>query len=233
MAQAGLHAAVVFPLRRVIPYEERLFPALIFGAMLPDLDIIVVAVASLFYTIPLAEEIFHRTFSHSFFTLLFVFLIFSILSELKKKPLLKTIGKGIALGMLTHLLVDTMIWFRQIDLLWPLPLGPVSLWRLFEVPYLVYHILLAFEFFFFKWYAWFLITMHIKTPGNQSWFLKYLNIWKNLETYLFLFFIILLFLNSPFYKILFGIAYIPSLIMALFSTYMSRDALECRPEPVN
>jgi hypothetical protein len=41
-----------------------------------------------------------------------------------------------------------------------------------------------------------------------------------------LIFIILAYWNPPFFKILFGSAYIPSLIMALWSTYMSRDALE-------
>ena len=84
MAQAGLHAAIGNQMRKIIPYEKRLFPALIFGAMLPDLDVIVVAFASLFYSISQAEEIFHRTFSHSFFTLIFIYLFSAILSELKK-----------------------------------------------------------------------------------------------------------------------------------------------------
>jgi membrane-bound metal-dependent hydrolase YbcI (DUF457 family) len=233
MAQAGLHAAIGNQMRQIIPYEKRLFPALIFGSMLPDIDIIVVAIASIFYPLNQAEEIFHRTFSHSFFTLIFVFLLFSILSEIKKRPVLKSIGKGIALGMLTHLLVDTLIWFRQIDLLWPLPLEPINLWRLFNIPQLVFQILLALEFFCFRWYAWFLISQHIQTPGNQIWFVKYLNKWKKWEDYLFLLFIILVFWSPPFFKILFGIAYIPSLIMALFSTYMSRNALELRPGSVN
>jgi len=233
MAQAGLHAAAAYQLKRVIPYEKRLFPSLIFGAMLPDLDIIVVALASLFYPISQAEAIFHRTFSHSFFTLIFIYLFSAILSELKKKPVLKSAGKGIALGMLTHLLIDTLIWFRQIDLLWPLPLQPVNLWYFWETPPLAIQILLIFEFFCFRWYAWFLITQHLKAPGNQSWFVKYLNIWKNLGTYIFLFFIIMLIWNPSFFNILFGIAYIPSLIMALFSTYVSRDALEFMPEHVN
>ena len=233
MAQAGLHAAVGNQMRKIIPYEKRLFPALIFGSMLPDLDIIVVAIASIFYPINQAEELFHRTFSHSFFTLIFVFLIFAILSEIKKRTVLKSIGKGIALGMLTHLLIDTLIWFNQIDLLWPLPLQPVNLWHFWEAPPLVFQILLALEFFCFRWYAWFLITQHIKTPGNQTWFVKYLNKWKKWEDYIFLLFIILVIWNPPFFKILFGIAYIPSLIMALFSTYMSRNALELRPRSVN
>ena len=229
MAQAGIHAAVGYQLRRIIPYEKRLLPALIFGTLIPDLDILVVTVASLFYSINQAEEIFHRTFSHSFLIIIFVYLFFAIFSELKKKPIIKSVGKGIALGMLTHLLVDTLFWFRQIDLLWPLPLEPFNLWHLFQVPQRVFHVLLALEFFFFRWYAWFLITLHLKSPGDQSWFIKFLTIWQHLETYIFLFFFILIIWNLPFFKVLFVIAYIPSLFMALFSTYMSRDALECSP----
>ena len=232
MAQAGLHAAVGYQLRKILPYEVRLFPALMFGSMLPDLDIIVVAIASIFYPINQAETIFHRTFSHSFFTLIFVYLLFAILSELKNISLLKTIGKGLALGMLFHLLLDTLIWFSHIDLLWPLPVEPVNLWHFFEVSPLVFQVLLALEFFCFRWYAWFLITQHLKLPGNQSWYIKYLHLWKKIGTYICFLFIILIIWNPPFYKILFGISYIPSLIMALFSTYMSRDALEFRPEPI-
>ena len=226
MAQAGLHAAIGYQMRRIIPHEERLFPALIFGSMLPDLDIIVVAIASLYYTIPQAEALFHRTFSHNVFILIFAYLIFAILSEMKKKPVLKSVGKGIAIGMLTHLFVDLFIWFHKIDLLWPLPLKPINIWGLWKETSLVLQILLVMEFFCFRWFAWFLITQHLKTPGNQLWFVKYLNIWKKWETYLFLFFIFMLILNLPFFKILFVIAYIPSLIMALYSTYMSRNALE-------
>ena len=229
MAQACLHAAVGYQMRRIIPYEERLFPALIFGAMLPDLDLIAVAAASLFYPIAQSIDSFHRTFSHSFFTLIIVYLVFAIFSEIKKKPLIKTVGKGIALGMLTHILVDTLMWFHQIDLLWPLPIEPINLWHLFTVLPLVSQILLILEFFFFRWYAWFLITRHLECPGRYSWYIKYLNTWKNIETILFILFIFLTIWNPPYFNILFGTAYIPSLIMALFSTYKSRDALEFKP----
>ena len=68
MAQAGLHAALGYQFRRIIPYERRLFPAVIFGSILPDLDILVVAIGSLIYPILQSEQLFHRSFSHSFFT---------------------------------------------------------------------------------------------------------------------------------------------------------------------
>ena len=229
MAQVGLHAAIGYKLRRFIPYEKRLFPSLILGAMLPDLDILAVSVASIFYPFNQAEELFHRTFSHSFFTLIFVYLLFSILSEIKKKPVLQSIGKGLTLGMLTHYLVDTVFWFSQIDLLWPLPLKPINLWLFWEAPPKVFQILLVIEFFCFRWYAWFLIVCHLECPGKYSWFIKHLNTWKSIETIIFFLFILLILWNPPFFKLLFVMAYIPSLIMALFSTYISRDALEFKP----
>ena len=226
MAQAGLHAAIGYQTRRLIPYEKRLFPALMFGTMLPDMDIIIVSLASFFYTIEQSEVIFHRTFSHSFFSLIIMYLFFAIIAEIKKKPKLKSIGKGLAIGMLIHYIVDTFLWFNQIDLLWPLPLNPINIWQSWRPPPFIYNILLALEFFFFRWYAWFLIMRHLDSPGSHSWYIKYLNKWKNIESVLFLFIIILLIWDLPFFKLLFGLFYIPSLIMALISTYISRDALE-------
>ena len=226
MAQAGLHAALGYQLRRIIPSERRLFPSIIFGSILPDLDIVVVAIGSLFYPISHSEKLFHRSFSHSFFTLIAVFLLFSILSEWKKRPVYKSIGKGLALGMLSHIILDTFLWFQKIQFLWPLPFEPFSLWNFWVPPDLIHNIMLVLEFFCFRWYAWFLITKHLNTPGRLSWIIKYLQIWKNWEGILFAFFILLALWNPRNFIFLFGAAYIPSLIMMLWATYISRDALE-------
>ncbi|MBC8311570.1 MAG: metal-dependent hydrolase [Candidatus Marinimicrobia bacterium] len=226
MPQAGLHAAVGNQFQRFIPYNMRLFPAIIFGAILPDLDVITVAIGSLFYPIQQAEHIFHRTFSHSFFTLILIYLLFSILGEWKKNTTLKSVGKGLVLGMLTHIVLDTFFWFREIHFLWPLPIEPFNLWRIWSPPEWFHRSMLVLEFFCFRWYAWFLINKHLQAPNKLSWITSYLISWKNIESVLFLLFILLGFWNPQFFKILFGVAYIPSLIMALWSTYMSRDALE-------
>ena len=84
MAQAGLHAILGYQTKRIIPHEKRIIPAIIFGSMLPDIDIIAVGIGSLFHGLIEAEILFHRTFTHSFFTLIFVYLFFAILSEIKK-----------------------------------------------------------------------------------------------------------------------------------------------------
>ena len=49
MPQAGIHAALGYQIGRIVPYEKGLLPAVIFGAVVPDLDIIAVAIGALFY----------------------------------------------------------------------------------------------------------------------------------------------------------------------------------------
>ena len=233
MAQAGFHAALGYQLRRIIPVERRLFPSIIFGSILPDLDIVVVAIGSMFYPISHSEKLFHRSFSHSFFTLILVYLLFAIFAEWKKYPSFKSIGKGLSLGILSHIILDTFFWFQEIQFLWPLPLKPFNLWIFLNSPNWIHRIMLVLEFFCFQWYAWFLITKHLCNPNKQSWIIRYLQLWKNLETMCFVFFTLLAIWNPAIFLVLFGVAYIPSLIMALWTTYMSRNALESIPNTVN
>ena len=226
MAQSGLHAALGYQFRRIIPHERRLFPAIIFGAILPDLDILIVAIGSIFYPILESEKLFHRSFSHSFFTVILVYLLFSIFAEIKKRPIFKSIGKGLAIGILSHIILDTFFWFRAIQFLWPLPLEAFNLWSFWESPIWMQHTMLILEFVCFRWYAWFLIKKHLQTPNTQSWIIKYLHIWKKWQTFFFVSFSLLSLWNPKIFLVLFGVAYIPSLIMALYTTYLSRNALE-------
>ena len=229
MPQAGLHAVIGYQVRRIIPYKKRFLPAVVFGAILPDLDVVAVVIGSLFYPISQSEKLFHRSFSHSFFTIILIYLLFAILAEWKNNPTLKSIGKGLVLGMLTHIILDTFFWFREIHFLWPLPIEPFNLWNFWEAPEWLHRTMLVLEFFCFRWYAWFLITKHLSTPGRLSWIIKYLQIWKNWAGILFAFFILMALWNPRNFIILFGVAYIPSIIMMIWATYMSRDALESVP----
>ena len=229
MPQAGLHAVVGYQVRRIIPYKKRFLPAVVFGAILPDLDVVAVVIGSLFYPISQSEKLFHRSFSHSFFTIILIYLLFAILAEWKNNPTLKSIGKGLVLGMLTHIILDTFFWFREIHFLWPLPIEPYNLWNFWKGPAWLHRTMLVLEFFCFRWYAWFLMQQHLIKPHSNSWIIKYLTIWIGWETGFLVFFALLAYWNPPFFKVLFGAAYIPSLIMALWATYLSRDALENKP----
>ncbi|MDP6570313.1 MAG: metal-dependent hydrolase [Candidatus Marinimicrobia bacterium] len=226
MAQAGLHALLGFQVARIISPKKYLLPAIIIGALIPDLDLIIVAFASLIIPLDEAAYLYHRTFTHNFFIIILLYLTCAILAEIKSTPHYKVMGKGLSLGMLSHLILDTLFWFSPIYLLWPLPVKPFNFWNFVQFPEFGYHILMTMEFFFFQIYAAFLIHTHLKFPDNKSQIISQLNLWRRTETALFFLFAALLYLHISGFKILFGAAYIPSLIFAIWATWQSRHSLE-------
>lgn len=228
MPQSGIHAALSFRLGQSTNIKSKLIPSIVFGAILPDIDYIAVALGLIYYPINLSEHLFHRTFSHSFFALLIIYLIFGLISEWKNNYNIKQIGRGIVIGMLSHIVLDTLLSFKGIHLLWPLPLKEFILWQNFTFSNWVYKLIYITEFFFFRWYAWFLIKRNIAHPNRNSGVINYLNYWKKIETFLFIFFIIISFINYHYFKILFIFAYIPSIAVSLWATYMNFNVLEYR-----
>ena len=226
MTQAGIHAAFGIQAIKLFSHKKGLYPAIIFGAILPDLDVVMLAIGFLFHPIHYAEQISHRSFSHSFFTIIFVYLFFALWGEWKKDLTLKFVGKGLGIGMLTHVVLDTFFRFRGIHFFWPLPIEPFNLWTNWVLPDWVHRGLLVMEFFCFRWYAWYLIQKHMQSPNQLSEIVHHLNSWKNIESTLFITFIIIGMWNPPIFLILFGAAYTPSLIFALWATFMSRHALD-------
>ena len=226
MAQAGIHALIGLQSKRLIPHEKGLYPSIIIGSLLPDLDIILVAIFSLFSTIEKSTEIFHRTFSHSFFSLIIVYLSFMIMSEVKKNSQLKTIGKGISIGILLHIIVDTFLWFHGVYFLWPLPFNEFNLWKSIHIPVILKNLILSIEFLFFRIYAWFLIKQYLSNPVEHGWFIKFLTKWMKIESILFIIFLIFTYFEILSFTFLFGLAYIPSLIMAIISTLLMWHSIE-------
>jgi len=226
MAQAGIHALIALQSKRLISHKRGLYPSIIIGSLLPDLDIILVAIFSLFSTIEKSTEIFHRTFSHSFFSLIIVYLLFIIISEAKKDTQLKTIGKGIAIGILLHIIVDTFLWFHGVHFLWPLPFNEFNLWKSMHIPVILRNFILSIEFLFFRIYAWFLIKQYLSNPVHHGWFIKFLTKWMKIEFIFFIIFLLFTFFEIPSFTFLFGLAYIPSLIMAIISTLLMWHSIE-------
>ena len=225
MAQSGIHAVIGYSFRYYIPNRKYFLPSVIIGAILPDLDLLIVGIKTIFLNTSFNTSIPDRYILHSFFSIIIIYLLFLILSEIKNSSFYKIIGKGIALGMLSHIIIDTFFWFQEIQFLWPLPFKPFMLWKLFNIPNWVYNTILILEFICFYFYAWFLISKHIENPNKYSWIIKYLGYWKFLQGLLSIFFIFLLYLKSSIFIIFFIFAYIPSIIISIWGTYMSRDAL--------
>ncbi len=218
MPQAGFHALIGLGLKRFIPSKKWLLPAIVFGAILPDIDSIAVAIAKFFLPIENPVSTFHRTFSHSIFTIIFVYLCFYLISRYKRSDVIKTIGKGIVIGMFSHVIADIFLWFHSLSLLWPLSVPPLDLWRNFHIPQWVHDIMLALEFLFFSLYAFVLIRFTVKYLGQQNRLVRWLRIWMQTELLLFIIYTVLVIINIPGFFTIFGTAYIPSLLIALFFT---------------
>jgi membrane-bound metal-dependent hydrolase YbcI (DUF457 family) len=97
------------------PLSKATFFTLLLGAVLPDIDLVPYF---------LLDIELHRTFTHSFlFAILLPLVVCFILSFLKKHYRLRIdplmISCALSLGILTHLLLDT-ISIPGVPLLWPL-----------------------------------------------------------------------------------------------------------------
>ncbi|MBC8214610.1 MAG: metal-dependent hydrolase [Candidatus Marinimicrobia bacterium] len=226
MAQVGVHAILGLYFKKVIPNKRWLFTSFLIGAIAPDIDYILVFITHWFLSFETALSIFHRTVTHSFFTVILVYLIFAILSEFKKNENLKIIGRGIAAGMIFHILIDLVLWFQGVALLWPLPIH-FNLWTFYQPQIWMEQFLMALEFLFFRVYGWILIQMVVSSSCSEcAWIVKPLNFWMKLELALFMIFVLLVSFSINNYFEIFLFAYAPSLIIALFSTYFTRKVLE-------
>ena len=118
-----MHALVGLYSRRFIPYEKNLYPAIVLGTLFPHIDMLFSSIISIYFPILQSIEIVHRKFTHSFFTVILIYIFFAIISEIKKDKLYRTIGKGLALGIMMHIIIDTILWYEGIYFLWPLPVS--------------------------------------------------------------------------------------------------------------
>jgi len=125
MAQAGIHALLGAAARKISLRSEGLLIGIILGNLAPDLDNLAVAAATLTGG---STEGLHRTFTHSFFTAGAVILIFYILSILFRQAKISNLGLGLGVGIVMHILLDILVWFDGVQVLWPL-LSWINLWE--------------------------------------------------------------------------------------------------------
>ena len=118
MPQAGMHGLVGAISCKWIPKKEWLLLGLVLGNLFPDLDNIAVAVATLTKA---STEGLHRTFTHSMFTIIILVIFFAILAGVTKNPRWTSFGYGMGAGALMHILLDLVIWFNGVEILWPIP----------------------------------------------------------------------------------------------------------------
>ena len=130
MAQAGIHALVGIGMCRWIPRRTWMGLGVVLGSMLPDADILAMAAATI---AGFPAERLHRTFTHSLFTVAMVLLVFHVVAWVTRHPQWKNLGVGLGIGILMHIALDLAIWFRGVEILWPLK-SDVNVWQKIAVP---------------------------------------------------------------------------------------------------
>ena len=223
MAQAGMHAMVGMAVKKMTGQSEWLLLGLLLGSVVPDMDNVGVAVATV-AKMPIAADAagIHRTLTHSLFFAVAVVTVFYFVSQWKKETRWLNLGFGLGLGIVLHSLLDLVLWFNGVALLWPIPLW-VNLWTNVPVPGW-YDFMEPAEFLFFGLYLWALAgwARKFKTDGE---FLKMNNFWMWLEFALCAVFTagILFEMNL---KMISGAIYLFSLFMAFFVTIRMRKTVE-------
>jgi membrane-bound metal-dependent hydrolase YbcI (DUF457 family) len=224
MPQNGIHAMIGIASRKWMPKKEWLLLGVVLGNMFPDLDNLVVAYATL-AKLPDPGH-YHRTFTHSIFTIMAIVLLFYIIAAFTKNEKWKSFGIGFGVGILMHVLVDLLIWFAGVELFWPIKFE-LNFWSWLVMPAWLKILMDTGEFLAFGFYFLLLSSLAVRygTDANHQGSTK---IWAYIEFVLFVLFTILFFTidakGLPYQ--LFGGLYLLSLIVSIVITIRMRQTVE-------
>jgi membrane-bound metal-dependent hydrolase YbcI (DUF457 family) len=197
MPQAGLHALVGASVRKWVPAKEWLLLGILLGNFLPDMDNLLVAVATVAKWTTSAEalEVYHRTFTHSVFTVLFIWIAFWLIGRARRQPKWTNLGWGLGIGVTMHILLDFVIWFNGVHLFWPLG-NELNFWVGVIPPAWLDDFLNPAEFLCFALFLYLLRHFAVKHQTDAD-FMQALNIWLGLMVLLFLVFTPLFYIETP------------------------------------
>lgn len=224
MPQNGIHAIVGIVTRKWMPKREWLFLGVVLGSMFPDLDNLVVAYATL-AKLPDPEH-YHRTFTHSIFTIVAMTILFYVVAALTRNKKWKNFGFGFSGGILMHIVVDLVLWFNGVELLWPLRFE-LNFWSWFVTPGWLKILLDTGEFLAFGLY-FLLLGSLAQRHGTDTERQRPSRTWAYIEFGLFVLFTTLFFTIGPKglqYQV-FGGVYLLSLIVGMVITIQMKDTVE-------
>lgn len=223
MPQAGVHAIVGVVARKWMPQKEWLLLGVVLGNLFPDLDNLAVA----YTTLTRADSHgLHRTFTHSIFTILIAIILFALIAALTKNQKWNNFGIGFGIGVLLHILLDLVLWFNGVELLWPIRYE-LNFWSWFVVPDWLKIVLDTGEFLAFGLY--FLLLGLLARQQNMDTEHQGLSkTWAYVEFVLFIVFTALFFgigaKGLPY--TVFGALYLLSLIVGIVITIRMRRTVE-------
>ena len=221
MAQAGIHSMLGVAVNKWSPARKWLMLGIVLGNLFPDADNIAVAIATLTGN---STEGLHRTFTHSLFFVAAIIIVFYGIAWATKKDELKNLGLGLGIGVFMHILLDLLIWFNGVEILWPLDFW-VNLWEGVTPPEWWSKLMMPIENLFFALFFLMLASTARKRNTNED-YLPKLRIWTWVQGILFIVFLIMVFTMDTGFMTIFGAVYLLSLGLAFGITIRMRDTVE-------
>ncbi len=221
MAQAGIHSMVGMAVQKWTPARKWLMLGIVLGNLFPDADNFAVAIATLTGK---PTEGLHRTFTHSLFFVAAIIIIFYGIAFATKKAEWGNLGLGLGIGILMHILLDLLIWFNGVEILWPLD-SWVNLWEGVTPPEWWSKLMMPIENLFFVLFFLMLASTARKRNTNKD-YLPKLRIWTWIQGVLFVVFMVMVFTMDAGFMTIFGAVYLLSLGLAFGITVRMRDTVE-------
>lgn len=221
MAQAGIHSMVGMAVRKWTPARKWLMLGIVLGNLFPDADNIAVAIATLTGG---STEGLHRTFTHSLFFVAAIIGVFYGVAWISKRSEWGNLGLGLGIGVLMHILLDLLIWFNGVEILWPLP-SWVNLWPNASLPEWWEKLMMPVENLFFVLFFVLLASIAQKHNTDTD-YLPKLRIWTWVQGILFVVFMVLVYTMESGFMTIFGAIYLLSLGLAFGITIRMRNTVE-------
>jgi len=221
MPQAGLHGLTGMAVSRFAGKREWLLLGIILGTMLPDMDNVAVAIATLAKA---DTHGLHRTFTHSIFFVAAIVAIFYFIGILRKQPRWTNLGIGLGIGVTLHILLDLLGWFNGVYILWPIDYE-LNFWKdttpaAWFMKFMEPAELLMFAVFLYALGIW------SRRYNTDSEYQSKLRNWMIFEFVLFLIFTPLAYVMKAGFLTIFGAIYLFSLFMVFFVTIRMRKTVD-------
>jgi membrane-bound metal-dependent hydrolase YbcI (DUF457 family) len=194
---------------------------IVLGSMVPDADNLAVAVATVAGR---STEGLHRTFTHSLFTVAAVIALFYVVAWIVRRPRWGYLGLGLGVGVLMHILLDLLVWFDGVEILWPLR-SWVNLWEGVTPPEWWSKLMMPVEFLFFA-LLFVVLGMMARKQGSNSDYKRTLRIWTAVQGVLFVVFTVLVYTMERGFMTPFGGMYLLSLGLAFGVVIRMRETIE-------
>jgi len=221
MAQAGIHSIVGTAIRKWTPDRKWLMLGIVLGNLFPDADNLAVAVATVMGK---STDGLHRTFTHSLFFVAAIVIIFYGVVWVSKRSEWGNLGLGLGIGVLMHILLDLLVWFNGVEILWPIP-SWVNLWTNVTPPGWWDKLMMPAEnLFFFLFFI--LLASTARKRNTDGDYLPKLRIWTWVQGILFIAFLVMVYTLATGFTTIFGAVYLLSLGLAFGITIRMRETVE-------